>query len=321
MKENIKKVTEHLNEAKETLISFEIIPPKRGGDIEDILSVVSRLKKYNPAFIDVTSHAAEIEYIETKDTIKKVVMRKRPGTLVVGAVIQGSERYGIDTVLHVLCKGFTREETEDFLIEMNYARLKNILAVRGDKLQHKNQTQTRTVNNFAVDLVKQIIDMNRGIYINDPQAKKTDFCVGVAGYPEVHFEAPNIETDIKHLKDKVDAGAEYIVTQMFFDNTKYFEFVERCRNEGISAPIIPALKILTTKEQLISLPKNFYIGIPYDLSSEVEKVSKREHAEEIGVEWAAGQVNELLSKKIPAIHFFVMQNDETIHQVLKKIGL
>jgi len=320
MKEETRKVTDHLNEAKKTLISFEIIPPKRGGDIEDILKIVSRLKKYKPAFIDVTSHAAEIEYIETDNTIRKVIMRKRPGTLVVGAIIQRTPQFGMDTVLHVLCRGFTKEETEDFLIETNYARIKNILAVRGDSQRHKISTLGRTVNNYALDLVKQITDMNNGKHLNNPHAKKTDFCIGVAGYPEVHFEAPNIETDIKHLKRKIDAGAEYIVSQMFFDNNKYFRFVDKCRAEGINVPIIPGIKILTLKSHLISLPKNFHIGIPYELSNEVEKASQPEHVEAIGVEWAARQVEELISRNVPAIHFFIMQNDEAIHQIMKKIG-
>ncbi len=253
-------------------------------------------------------------------TIKKIVMRKRPGTLVVGSEIQRSEKYGIDTVLHVLCRGFTREETEDFLIEMNYARLKNVLAVRGDSERYKTNSIERSVNNYAVDLVKQIVDMNNGKYLNNPHSKKTDFCIGVCGYPEVHFEAPNMETDIKHLKGKVDAGADYIVTQMFFDNKKYFNFVEKCREAGINVPIIPGLKILTKKEHLTSLPKTFHISIPYELSSEVEKVTKSEFAEDVGVEWAAKQVEELLNKKVPALHFFVMKNDEAIHKVMKKIG-
>lgn len=242
------KVIEHLSKAKNPLISFEIIPPKRGGDISSILSLLDDLIKFNPPFIDITSHAAEVYYDETPNGIRKIIKRKRPGTLGICALIQN--KYNIDAVPHVLTKGFTREETEDFLIELNYLGIQNVLAIRGDDSGYnKPIPQGRSANQYAVDLVKQIMDMNRGKYLEDSliDAKPTNFCVGVSGYPEKHFEAPNLKTDIKFMKDKIDAGAEYIVTQMFYDNQHYFRFVELAKEMGVNVPIIPGLKFLLQK--------------------------------------------------------------------------
>lgn len=315
------KVTEHLSKAKNPLISFEIIPPKRGGDISSILSLLDDLVKYNPPFIDITSHAAEVYYDETPQGIRKIVKRKRPGTLGICALIQN--KYNIDAVPHVLTKGFTREETEDFLIELNYLGIQNVLAIRGDDSGYnKPVPQGRSINRYAVDLVKQIMDMNSGKYLEDSllDAKPTNFCVGVSGYPEKHFEAPNLKTDIKFMKEKIDAGAEYIVTQMFYDNQHYFKFVELAREMGVTAPIIPGLKILTSKVQLNTIPKNFYINIPEALSDEVLS-AKPEHVLDIGVEWAVKQVEELLNKNVPAVHFYIMQNSKPIIKLMEKLKL
>jgi methylenetetrahydrofolate reductase (NADPH) len=315
------KVTEHLEKATQPLISFEIIPPKRGGDIKSLLAVLDDLAMYNPPFIDITSHAAEVIYDETPDGIKKKIKRKRPGTLGICALIQN--KYNIDAVPHVLCSGFTREETEDFLIELQYLGIENVLAIRGDESGYQKPVQHgRSVNTYAVDLVKQISDMNKGIYLEDEllDAKSTDFCVGVAGYPEKHFEAPNLKTDIAFIKQKINAGACYIVTQMFYDNQVYFDFVDACRQEGIESPIIPGLKILTIKSNLTTLPKNFYINVPEELADEVSRAHS-EHTMEIGVNWAAKQVEELLNKNVPAIHFYIMQNSKPINMLMKKLKI
>ncbi|MEG8946902.1 methylenetetrahydrofolate reductase [Rosettibacter firmus] len=315
------KVTEHLAKANDTLISFEIIPPKRGGDIKQLLSVLDDIVKYNPPFIDITSHPAEVVYEETPGgEIKMKVKRKRPGTLGICALVQN--KYNVDAVPHVLCTGFTKEETEDFLIELHYLQIDNVLAVRGDDSGFKKPVRYgRSVNEYTIDLIKQIQDLNQGKYLEEGllDAEPMDFCIGTSGYPQKHFEAPNLITDIRYTKAKVDAGASYIVTQMFFDNKDYFNYVELCRKEGINVPIIPGLKIITSKAHAHTLPKNFYIDIPAELVEELEK-AKPEHALEIGVNWAYKQVEELLNKKVPAIHFFIMQNSKPINLLMKKLG-
>lgn len=315
------KVIEHLEKAKYPLISFELIPPKRGGDIKGLLSVLDDITKYNPPFIDITSHAAEVIYEETPTGIKKKIKRKRPGTLGICALIQN--KYNIDAVPHVLTKGFTREETEDFLIELNYLQIQNVLAIRGDDSGYEKPIpEGKSKNLHAADLVKQIMNMNRGKYLEDSllDARPTDFCVGVSGYPEKHFEAPNLKTDIKFVKEKVDAGADYVVTQMFYDSKYYFKFVDLCREIGIEVPIIPGLKILTSRANLTSVPKNFYISIPDELSDEVI-AAKPEHVLDIGVEWAAKQVEELLNKNVPSVHFYIMQNSKPIIKLMERLKL
>jgi methylenetetrahydrofolate reductase (NADPH) len=315
------KVIEHLVKAKDPLISFEIIPPKRGGDIYGILSVLDDVIKYKPPFIDITSHSAEVVYEETPQGIKKRVKRKRPGTLGICALIQN--KYNVDAVPHILTKGFTREETEDFLIELNYLGIENVLAVRGDDSGYEKPIpQGRSANKTAADLVRQIVDMNTGKYLEDSllDAKPSNFCVGVGGYPEKHFEAPSLKSDIRFCKEKLDAGADYVVTQMFFDNKVYFNFVDQCRNEGITAPIIPGLKILSAKSHLVNIPKNFYVSLPDDLVDEVNS-ARPDQVMEIGVEWAAKQVEELLNKNVPSVHFYIMQNSTPIKKLMDRLKL
>ncbi len=315
------KVIEHLKKANNPLISFELIPPKRGGDIRGLLSILDDITKYNPPFIDITSHAAEVIYEETSTGIKKKIKRKRPGTLGICALIQN--KYNIDAVPHVLTKGFTREETEDFLIELNYLQIQNVLAIRGDDSGYEKPIpEGKSKNLHASDLVTQIMNMNSGKYLEDSllDARPTDFCVGVSGYPEKHFEAPNLKIDVKYVKEKVDAGADYVVTQMFYDNAHYFHFVELCRENGINVPIIPGLKILTSKSHLTSVPKNFYINIPDELADEVMS-AKPEHVLDIGVEWAAKQVEDLLNNKVPAVHFYIMQNSKPIIKLMERLKL
>ncbi|MBK7228312.1 MAG: methylenetetrahydrofolate reductase [Ignavibacteriales bacterium] len=315
------KVIEHLEKAKNPLISFELIPPKRGGDIKGLLSVLDDITKFNPPFIDITSHAAEVIYEETATGIQKKIKRKRPGTLGICALIQN--KYNIDAVPHVLTKGFTREETEDFLIELDYLQIQNVLAIRGDDSGYEKPIpEGKSKNRFASELVTQIMNMNRGKYLEDSllDARPTDFCVGVSGYPEKHFEAPNLKTDVKFVKEKVDAGADYVVTQMFYDNSHYFKFVDQCKEVGIKAPIIPGLKILTSRAHLTSVPKNFYINLPDQLADEV-MAAKPEHVLDIGVEWAAKQVEELLNKNVPSVHFYIMQNSKPILKLMERLKL
>lgn len=313
------KVTEHLARADRPLISFEIIPPMRGGDVRGLLTLIDDLVRYRPPFIDITSHAAEVIYEETAQGIQRRVKRKRPGTLGVCALIQN--KYQIDAVPHILCRGFTREETEDFLIELKYLGIDNVLAVRGDDSGYqKPLPHGRSVNAYACDLVKQICAMNRGKYLEEDllDAEPSDFCVGVGGYPEKHFEAPNLRLDVRHVKEKIEAGADYVVSQMFFHNEHYFHFLDVCREEGITAPIIPGLKILTSQKQLTTIPKNFFVEIPDALADEI-LAAKPEHATDVGVEWALKQSEELLAKGAPSLHFYVMQSAAAIKKLMAKL--
>lgn len=314
------KVIEHYDRATEPLISFEIIPPKRGGSVEKVFDSLDKVMKYNPPFIDVTYHAAESYYEELKDgTIKRHIKRKRPGTIGLCAAIM--HKYGVDPVPHLICEGFTKEETEDALIELNYLGIDNVLAIRGDSADDTaSRIKNGTFNKYAIDLVSQIKDMNKGIYMEDiVNAHETNFCVGVAGYPEKHFEAPNLDFDIQQLKKKVDAGGDYIVTQMFFDNSAYFRFVEKCRDAGIECPIVPGLKVLTRQQHLNFLPKYFHLTIPEGLSDEVQANPNK--AREIGVEWAAQQCTELLEGGAPGIHFYIMGDPSPALDAIDKLPL
>jgi methylenetetrahydrofolate reductase (NADPH) len=311
------KVIEHLAKATSPLISFEVIPPKRGGDISQLFSVLQEIMVYNPPFIDITSRAAEIEYRETPDGIKKKIIRKRPGTIGISVAIKN--HFNIDTVPHLLCYGFTREETEDALIELNYLGIENVLAIRGDDLgYHKPIPLHKSQNRYAYELVNQISNMNNGKYLEDDllDASPSDFCIGVGGYPEKHFEAPNMAYEIERVKQKVDAGADYVVTQMFYDNKAYFDFVDKCREAGIKVPIVPGLKVLTTKNHLSAIPKNFYINIPEELSAEV-LAAKSDHVMEIGAKWTAKQAEELINKGAPSLHFYILQSAKPISKMFE----
>jgi methylenetetrahydrofolate reductase (NADH) len=315
------KVTEHLARADRPLISFEIIPPLRGGDVKALLALIDDLVKYQPPFIDITSHAAEVIYDETPQGIQRRVKRKRPGTLGVCALLQN--KYHIDAVPHILCRGFTREETEDFLIELKYLGIDNVLAVRGDDSGFQKPLQYgRSANLYACDLVRQIAAMNRGRYLEEDllDAEPSSFCVGVGGYPEKHFEAPNLPLDVRRVKEKVDAGADYVVTQMFFDNRHYFRFLDLCHEQGIEAPIIPGLKILTSQKQLSTIPSNFFVEVPAELADEV-LAARPEQAAEIGVEWAVRQTQELLARGAPSVHFYVMQSAAAIKKLMARLKL
>lgn len=314
------KVTEHLERATRPLISFEIIPPLRGGDVQGLLQLIDDLVHHDPPFIDITSHAAEVVFEETPSGIQRKVKRKRPGTLGVCALIQN--KYNVDAVPHVLCQGFTRQETEDFLIELRYLGIDNVLAVRGDDSGYRKPLDHgRSANEYAVDLIRQINDMNHGKYLEDLlDADPSGFCIGASGYPEKHFEAPNLVTDVRRVKEKVDAGAHYVVTQMFFDNRHYFHFVEECRRQGIEVPLIPGLKVINSKKQLKTIPSNFYCEIPSALADEIEAATP-EQVIEVGVEWTLAQAQELIDKGVPSVHFYIMQNSQAINSLLPRLKL
>ncbi len=313
------KVIEHIEKAKDPIFSYEIIPPKRGTSVQEITDIVKDLEPFNPPYIDVTSHPAEAYYEENATgDVKRYIRKKRPGTISICGIIQN--RFKIDTVPHLLCRGFTREETEDAIIELNYLGIHNILAIRGDETNYQKPVQSgRSVNVYASDLVKQVNDLRSGIYLDEIiNADPIYFCIGVGGYPEKHFEAPNLKKDIKYLKQKVDAGADYIVTQMFFNNDDFFNFEAECRNAGIEVPIIPGIKILGSEKQLKSIPKNFYVNIPTALSDEVDE--NTDHAKEIGINWCVNQCEELLNNGVKNIHFYIMSGATGVTEVLKKIS-
>ena len=314
------KVIEHIKNSNNPQFSFEIIPPKRGTSVQEITDIVKEIKPYNPPYIDVTSHSAEAYYEENKlGEFKRHIRKKRPGTISICGIIQN--RFKIDTVPHLLCRGYTREETEDALIELNYLGIHNILAIRGDETNYKKNLQSgRSVNVFASDLVRQIDRLRKGVYLDEIiNADSMDFCIGVGGYPEKHFESPNLKKDIHYLKQKVDAGADYIVTQMFFDNNDYFNFKNECIKNGINVPIIPGIKIINSPRQLQSIPKNFYVNIPNELSDEIDE--NLNHSKEIGINWCAKQCEELLNKGEKNIHFYIMNGAKGVKQVLKKLGV
>ena len=302
-------VSEHLDRAQRTLFSFEIIPPPRGGTVRDIIEMVEQVAPIKPPFIDVTSHSAEAVYDELPDgTIKRRVRKKRPGTISICGIIQN--RWGIDTVPHLLCTGFTREETEDAAIELNYLGIHNVLAIRGDESNYsKAIDQSRTRNVCAKDLVAQLNDLKHARFLDEiANSEPIHFCIGVGGYPEKHIEAPNLNTDIRYLKDKVDAGADYVVSQMFFDNASFLDWRQRCRDAGIEVPIVPGIKLIDSVRQLNSLPKHFHVSLPDALVDEI--TASPAHVKEIGKRWARRQVEGLIEAGVSCIHFYVM-NDAT----------
>lgn len=313
------KVIEHIERAKNPLFSFEIVPPPRGRSIGEIINTIEILKPFNPAWIDVTSHSSQATYVEHADgSIEKVISKKRPGTIGICGVIQN--RFDIDTVAHILCLGFSKEETEDALIELRFLGVENILALRGDNLNHnKAFAKNRKTNAFAKDLVKQIRDLSEGKFLSPLEgAAPLDFCVGVAGYPEKHFESPNFATDLDFLKEKVAAGADYIITQMFFENERFFSFKAECEKLNMKVPIIPGLKILRTSEHLKSIPKTFFVDLPEHLSKEI--LANPKHAEEIGYQHAVQQCLGLLEGGVKNLHFYVLNDAPILAKLLKKIG-
>ena len=311
------KVIEHLSRANRPLVSVEIIPPKRGGSIQKIHQAIESILPFNPPFIDVTSHSAEVIWDERPDgTYRRIVKRKSPGTFGLCAAIK--YKYNIDPVPHILCHGFTREETEDAMIELNYLGVENLLLIRGDSKYSKKIQEGKSTNKYALDLVKQVANMNNGIYLDDlMDVSSTDFCIGVAAYPEKHFEAPNLKFDLDILHKKQEAGAHYAVTQMFFDNQVYFDYVKRAKEYGITIPIIPGLKILTKKAQLTSLPSIFFTNFPEELTDQLIDAENDRAVLEIGIRWATKQAMELLEYGVPSLHFYIMQDTTPFVRFMK----
>lgn len=315
------KITEHLKSAKKTLFSIEILPPLKGKSIQSIYDGIDPLMEFKPAFVDVTYHREEYIYKKREGGyLEKVSIRKRPGTVGICAAIMN--KYDVEAVPHIICGGFTKEETENALIDLQFLGIDNVLALRGDSIKTESHfVPEPNGHHYAIDLVKQIRDMNSGIYLDDEMkdASPTNFCMGIAGYPEKHFEAPNLYSDMKWLKAKVDAGADYIVTQMFFDNQKYFDFVDTCRKNDIHVPIIPGLKILTSRSQLIALPKVFHIDLPQDLFVELEKCKDDKAIKEVGVKWCIEQSKALKSAGVPCLHYYTMGTSESTKRVAKEV--
>ncbi len=316
------KVTEYFEKANgQTLISFEVLPPLKGGGMQAIFDTLDPLMEFKPPFIDVTYHREEFEYKRKESGYyEKTAIRKRPGTVGICAAIM--HRYGVDAVPHLICGGFTKEDTENALIDLNFLNIKNVLALRGDAQKFEGKFIPEEGGHaYALDLVKQIADMNQGKYLDDDiqSGEKTDFCIGIAGYPEKHFEAPNMETDLCQTKAKVEAGANYIVTQMFFDNQKYFEYVDACRNLGINVPIVPGLKPITKQYQLNALPRLFFINLPEPLVKELNAAKAADAYKEIGIEWAIQQSKELKAKGVPCLHYYTMGDSKTIRRIVEAV--
>ena len=315
------KITQHIAEAKSTLFSFELLPPLKGENIQRIHQTVERLMEFDPAFVDVTYHREEYVYHEVQSgLLQKRTVRKRPGTVGICAAI--SHKYNIDTVPHIICGGFTKEETENALIDLDFVGVDNVLVLRGDPIRSEGRFKAEADgHSYAIDLLNQVADMNRGKYL-DPDLRNsnaTQFCIGVAGYPEKHFEAPNLASDLRWLKRKVEDGAEYVITQMFFDNAAYFDFVAKCRKQGIDIPILPGLKPLTTKGQLNSLPQNFHVNLPDELVDLIERAKTKEAVKEIGMEWCIRQAKELKDAGVPGLHFYTMGKADPTAQIAKAV--
>ena len=305
------KITEHIANAKgKTLFSFELIPPLKGHSIQGLYDAIDPLMEFKPPFIDVTSLREDFIYKQHESgLLEKLSYRKRPGTIAICAAIMN--KYKVDTVPHLLCGGFTKDETENGLIDLQFLGIENVLVLRGDaRLADSSFIPTPGGHCYATDLLEQVVNMNNGIYLHDNTGAnlKTDFCIGVAGYPEKHFEAPNLKSDFKYLKQKVDMGASFIVTQMFFDNQKYFDFVNNCRANGIDVPIIPGLKPVTTSKQLVNLAKTFHIDMPDDLCDLINGCKSEKDVKDAGIEWMINQCKELIKFGVPVLHFYTMSN-------------
>ena len=316
------KVTDHIINANgKTLFSFEIVPPQKGQNIQDLYNNVDPLMEFNPPFIDVTTSREEFVYIKKENgLLEQKITRMRPGTVGICSALK--YKYDVDAIPHVICGGFTQEETEYMLVDCHYLGLDNIMALRGDAMKGEQYyVPTEGGHSYAAGLVKQIKNLNNGKYLHDiVEAKyKSDFCIGVAGYPEKHFEAPSLKTDLKHLKRKIDAGGDYIVTQMFFDNQKYFDFINSCKNIGIEVPIVPGLKPITKKYQLNAIPRNFYLEIPDDLIKEIQRAKTDEAVKEVGIEWCTQQAKELKKAGVPCIHFYMMSDKEVVKKICENI--
>lgn len=316
------KITEHIQNATDTLISFEVLPPLKGKSISSIYDHLDPLMEFRPSWINVTYHRSESMFKKRMDgTFERVEVRKRPGTVGICAAIMN--HYKIDAVPHIICGGFNRRETEDALIDLNFLGVDNVLVLRGDAPKNEAFFEPEPDGHrYGEELMKQVVNLNHGIYLDDDiiNGGRTQFCIGVAGYPEKHFEAPNLDADMQYLKGKVDGGANYIMTQMFFDNQKFFEFVKACRDMGITVPIIPGLKAMTTKKQLSILPRIFHVDIPKDLSDAIMRCKTDEDVEKVGIEWLVQQSKELKEFGVPVLHYYTLGKAKTIYNVVKEIA-
>jgi methylenetetrahydrofolate reductase (NADPH) len=315
------KVTDHIAQAKDTLVSFEVLPPLKGKTITTIYDHLDPLMDFKPSWINVTYHRSETMFKKKVDgTFEKVEVRKRPGTVGICAAVMN--HYQIDAVPHIICGGFNKRETEDALIDLDFLGIDNVLVLRGDAAKNEASFEPEVGGHkFGIDLLKQVTNMNDGIYIDEDikNGGKTKFCSGVAGYPEKHFEAPNLEIDLQRMKEKVDAGADYIITQMFFDNQKFFEFVKTCRDMGITVPIIPGLKPITNKKQLSVLPRIFHVDIPTDLSNAIMKCKTDAECEQVGTEWLITQSKELKDFGVPVLHYYTLGKPKVIYNAVKEV--
>lgn len=315
------KVIDIINKSDKTVFSFELLPPLKGNDASNIYRTIESLVDFDPKYINITTHRDEMIFKEMADgSIKKQVVRKRPGTVAIAAAIQ--HKYGIPVVPHILCGGFSKSETEHVLIDLNFMGISNVLALRGDgsKNEHVFRPEPDGHAN-ANELVGQIVDLRNGKYL-DADLKNSaplDFCIGVAGYPEKHFEAPNFETDLMYLKQKVDAGADYIVTQMFFDNQVYYDFVDKCRAIGINVPIIPGIKPINLKNQLTVLPKIFSIDLPIELATELAKCKNNDDAKIVGTEWAIQQSRDLVAHNVPSLHIYTYGVSDNTRKIVETV--
>ena len=316
------KVTEHLKKAKgKTLFSFEIIPPQKGQNIQELYNNIDPLMEFKPPFIDVTTSREEYVYLPKENgLLEKKITRMRPGT--VGICASLKYKYDVDAIPHVLCGGFTKEETEYVLVDCHYLGLDNVMALRGDARKDQQYFKASDGgNSYASDLVKQIHDLNQGKYLHEiiETPYKANFCIGVAGYPEKHFESPSLATDLKKLKEKVEAGADYVVTQMFFDNKKYFDFVKKAREIGIEVPIIPGIKPLAVKRHLQVLPQIFRLDLPEELVEAVESCRNNKEVRQVGIDWAIQQSKELIEGGVPVLHYYSMGKSSNIKAIAKEI--
>ena len=314
-------VTDHIAQAKDTLVTFEVLPPLKGKTISSLYEHLDPLMEFKPSWINVTYHRSETMFKKKLDgTFEKVDVRKRPGTVGICAAIMN--HYNIDAVPHIICGGFTQRETEDALIDLQFLGIDNALVLRGDAAKNESSFEPEIGGNkFAIDLLKQVDQLNHGIYLDKDilNGGKTDFCMGVAGYPEKHFEAPNFEIDLLKTKEKVDAGAGYIMTQMFFDNQKYFDYVKACREIGINVPIIPGLKPITNKKQLTILPRIFHVDIPTDLSNAINKCKTDAECEQVGKEWLIQQSKELKAAGVPVLHYYTLGKPKVVKDVVAAV--
>ena len=315
------KVIDHIQQAKDTLVSFEVLPPLKGKNIASLYQHLDPLMEFKPSFINVTYHRSEHIFKKKHDgTFEKVEVRKRPGTVGICAAIMN--HYQIDAVPHLICGGFTKRETEDALIDLNFLGIDNVLVLRGDATKNESSFEPEpNGNKYAIDLLQQVDRLNNGIYLEEDirEGFRTNFCMGVAGYPEKHFEAPNMDTDMRYLKAKVAAGAEYIVTQMFFDNAKYFEFVDKCRANDIHIPIIPGLKPLTSKKQLTVIPRIFHVDLPTDLINDMHKSKTDAESEQVGMNWLVRQSKELKKAGVPVLHYYTLGKPMLIRDAVAQV--